>query len=211
MWNNSYRTPTERWQKTSDFPKGKKIPMYLGKAKGKKKKQRQKNRHGTCTSGRELWRRKSFHTLESPFTGGNGGWAGGKLRSHGGERSNWGAEGKAERFLHRGSVLTSTHQPERVSAHPPGQEGAGSWGSGFGGQIPGRGLGLAAWTQPEESYCTTASWEGVPEKVWTCLWGKRPLFQSERGEGIQSTTSTSYRDRRKPWLSAWTPETGMKN
>ena len=30
MWNNSYRTPTERWQKTSDFPKGNKFPMYLG-------------------------------------------------------------------------------------------------------------------------------------------------------------------------------------
>ena len=29
MWNNSYRTPTECWQKTSDFPKGKKIPMYM--------------------------------------------------------------------------------------------------------------------------------------------------------------------------------------
>ena len=29
MWNNSYRTPTECWQKTSDFPKGKKIPTYL--------------------------------------------------------------------------------------------------------------------------------------------------------------------------------------
>ena len=28
MWNNSYRTPTERWQKTSDFPKGKKLPTY---------------------------------------------------------------------------------------------------------------------------------------------------------------------------------------
>ena len=26
MWNSSYRTPTERWQKTSDFPKGKKLP-----------------------------------------------------------------------------------------------------------------------------------------------------------------------------------------
>ena len=26
MWNNSYRTPTERWQKTSDLPKGKKPP-----------------------------------------------------------------------------------------------------------------------------------------------------------------------------------------
>ena len=28
MWNNSYRRPTEQWQKTSDFPKGKKIPTY---------------------------------------------------------------------------------------------------------------------------------------------------------------------------------------
>ena len=54
MWNNSCRTPTERWQKTSDFPKGKKIPTYLGRAKEKKKQQRQKNRDGTCTSGREL-------------------------------------------------------------------------------------------------------------------------------------------------------------
>ena len=35
VWNNSYRTPTERWQKTSDFPKGKKLPMYLGRAKEK--------------------------------------------------------------------------------------------------------------------------------------------------------------------------------
>ena len=38
----------------SDFPKGKKIPMYLGRAKEKRKKQRQKNRDWTCTSGREL-------------------------------------------------------------------------------------------------------------------------------------------------------------
>ena len=37
MWNNSYRTPTERWQKTSDFPKGKKLPRYLGRAKEKRK------------------------------------------------------------------------------------------------------------------------------------------------------------------------------
>ena len=29
MWNNAYRTLTECWQKTSDFPKGKKLPMYL--------------------------------------------------------------------------------------------------------------------------------------------------------------------------------------
>ena len=36
-WNNSYRTPTERWQKTSDFPKGKKLPSCLGRAKEKRK------------------------------------------------------------------------------------------------------------------------------------------------------------------------------
>ena len=53
MWNNSYRIPTERWQKTSDFTKGKKIPMYPVGQK-KKEKQRQKNRDGTCTSAREL-------------------------------------------------------------------------------------------------------------------------------------------------------------
>ena len=29
MWNNSYRTPTERWQKTPNFPKGKKLPISL--------------------------------------------------------------------------------------------------------------------------------------------------------------------------------------
>ena len=32
------QTPTERWQKTSNLPKGKKLPMYLGRAKGKRKK-----------------------------------------------------------------------------------------------------------------------------------------------------------------------------
>ena len=48
---------------------------------------------------------------------------GGKLQSHGGERSNRGAEGKVERFLHRGSLLTSTHQPERIICSPPGAGG----------------------------------------------------------------------------------------
>ena len=37
MWNNSYRTATECWQKTSDFPKGKKLPTYFGRAKEKRK------------------------------------------------------------------------------------------------------------------------------------------------------------------------------
>ena len=53
------------------------------------------------------------------------GWGRGKLRSHRRERSSKGAEGKAERIPHRGAVLTSTHQPERLSAHPLGWVGAG--------------------------------------------------------------------------------------
>ena len=32
------QTPTEHWQKTSDLPKGKKLPMYLGRAKEKRDK-----------------------------------------------------------------------------------------------------------------------------------------------------------------------------
>ena len=46
--------------------------------------------------------------------------AGEKLRSRGEESSNRGAEGKAERFPHRRSVLTSTHQPERLVCSPAG-------------------------------------------------------------------------------------------
>ena len=37
MWNNSYRTPTECRQKTSDLPKGKNLPTYPGRAKEKRK------------------------------------------------------------------------------------------------------------------------------------------------------------------------------
>ena len=47
----------------------------------------------------------------------------GKLRSRGGEHSHRGAEGKAERFPHRGVVPTSTHQPERLVCSPAGAGG----------------------------------------------------------------------------------------
>ena len=48
------------------------------------------------------------------------GGRGEKLRSHGGERSHRGAEGKAERFPHRGLGPTSTHHPERLVYSPAG-------------------------------------------------------------------------------------------
>ena len=49
----------------------------------------------------------------------------GKLQSHGGERSHRGAEGTAERFPHRGSVPTSTHQPKRLVCSPA--RAGGGW------------------------------------------------------------------------------------
>ena len=53
------------------------------------------------------------------------GGRGGKLRSHRGERSNKGAESKAERFPHRGVVLTNTHQPKRFVCSPT--RAGGGW------------------------------------------------------------------------------------
>ena len=53
------------------------------------------------------------------------GGGGGKLQSHGGERTHKGAEGKAERLPHRGSVPTSTHQPERLTC--PHAGAGGGW------------------------------------------------------------------------------------
>ena len=47
------------------------------------------------------------------------GW---KLWSHRGEHNNRGAEGKEERFLQRGLVPTSTHQPERLVCSPAGRD-----------------------------------------------------------------------------------------
>ena len=73
----------------------------------------------------------------------------GKLRSRGGECSHRGAEGKAERLPHRGSVPTSTHQPERLVCSPAGAGGGWELRLGLGSDRrertgAGRGLGLAA-------------------------------------------------------------------
>ena len=70
---------------------------------------------------------------------------GGKLQSHGGECSSSGAEGKVERFPHRGLVPNSTHQPERLVCSPAGAGGGWElrlllWRS----DPRERGLGLAA-------------------------------------------------------------------
>ena len=58
VWNNSYRTPAECWQKTSDLPKDKKLPTYLV---GQKKKEKNRDKRigmgsapvgGSCEEGK---------------------------------------------------------------------------------------------------------------------------------------------------------------
>ena len=67
MWNNSYRTPTECWQKTSDFPKGKKLLTYLGRAKEKRKNRDKRIGMGpapvggSCEGGKVPHTRKPLH------------------------------------------------------------------------------------------------------------------------------------------------------
>ena len=58
------------------------------------------------------------------------GVAGGKHQGHRGERSHRGAERKAERFPHRGSAPSSTHQPERLVCSAAGA--GGGWELRFG-------------------------------------------------------------------------------
>ena len=67
---------------------------------------------------------------ESPLWAGTVGGGGGKLQSHRGERSHRGAEGKAERFPHGGSVPSSTHQLEKLVCSPAGA--GGGWELRFG-------------------------------------------------------------------------------
>ena len=82
------------------------------------KKQRQKNRDLHLWEG--AVKEEKFPHTRKPLHWWRWGVAGGKLWSHRGEHSNRGAEGKAERFPHRGSVPTSTHQPKRLVCSPAG-------------------------------------------------------------------------------------------
>ena len=62
MWNNSYRTSTEHWQKTSDLPKGKKLPTYLGRAKENRKKRDKRIGTGPAPVGGSCEEERFPHT-----------------------------------------------------------------------------------------------------------------------------------------------------
>ena len=97
-------------------------------SKRKKKKQRQKNRDGTCTSAKEPWKRKGFHSLGSPFVGGDCGWQRGEASEPWRRAQPQGCGGQsgeipAQRLGGRRAALTS---PRGLSAPPPGRAGLGA-------------------------------------------------------------------------------------
>ena len=121
-WNNSYRTPTERWQKTSDFPKGKKLPTYLGRAKGKRKNKDKRigtgpaPLGGSCEGGKVSTHKEAASQAETE------GWQGESLGAME-ERAATGVQRDSRTEDRCRPALTSLRG---LSAHPPGQVGAGS-------------------------------------------------------------------------------------
>ena len=126
MWNNSYRTPTERWQKTSDLPKGNKLPTYLGRAK-----EIRKNRDKELGQHLHLWKgavkEERFPHTRNPLRG----------------RRLWVAEGGSfgateesaatgvRRAKQRDSCMEDWRRaaltsPRGLSAQPPGRAGLGA-------------------------------------------------------------------------------------
>ena len=93
----------------------------------------------------------------------------------------------------RRAALTN---PRGLSAHPLGRAGAGSWGSGFGGQTPGRGLGLAAWTQPEGA--------SAPQ-----LAGREAGKKSGAAEDARDNCFGVHEERGFRAPPKWAPETGV--
>ena len=146
MWNNSYRTPSEPWEKTSGFQKGKPISWEWGRAKDKYKK-----RYNGCgmgpaprggsheegkvsthlkTSHRQFWR-------EIP-----------NLRREQGNRC---LEGEMERISHRDHCWTSL--PSQKVAHSPtaASDGLGAQAQAFGVGPEGEDQGWRPWRYSEEA------------------------------------------------------------
>ena len=126
MWNNSYRTPAESWQKTSDFQKGK-LNFQKGSSREKavRKQTKQTPWGGSCEGGKV-----SIHLETSSGAG-----TGGRYRTSETSTATSVCKTKQREFGKK-SKLTSTSQP-RSCLHTQMM----STGS-FRGWTPGRGMGL---------------------------------------------------------------------
>ena len=125
-WNCAYRPPTEHWQKTSDLPKGKKLPTYLGRAKEKRN-----NRDKRIGMDLHKWegavKEERFPHTRKPLRG---------RRLRVAEGGSFGAMEESAATGVRRAEQRDSHPEDRcrapltsmrgLSAHPPGRMGAGS-------------------------------------------------------------------------------------
>ena len=126
MWNSSYRTPTERWQKTSDLLKGKKPPTYLGRAKEKRKNRDKRIGTGpapvggSCEGGKVSHTRKPLHRQRLRVAEGGSFGATEESAATGVQRA------KQRDSCTEDRCQTALTSPRGLSTHPPGWAGAGS-------------------------------------------------------------------------------------
>ena len=118
MQSNSYRTPTEYWQKNSDFPKVKKLPTYLVRAK-EKRKNRDKRigtgrapLGGSCKGGKVSTHQEAPSLARRQVSGGSF-RATEESTATGVQTAKWRDSHREDRCQ---PALTS---PKSLSAHPP--------------------------------------------------------------------------------------------
>ena len=100
---------------------------------------------------------ENFPPTRKPLHWHRQGVAGGELWSHGGEHSNKGAEGKVEKFPHKGWVSTSTHQPERFVCSPAWASGGWELNLRFRRSDPRERTGVV---------CVNTAWRGLMHHSW---------------------------------------------
>ena len=136
MWNSSYRTPTERWQKTSDLPKGKKLLTYLGRAKVKRNNRDKRKGTGPAPVGGSCEGGK-VSTTRSPFAGGDCEWRRGKASEPWRRAQQQGCGGQSGEIPAQ-RIGAQQHSPAREACLLPSRGGRG-WE-----------LRLGLWSDPRE-------------------------------------------------------------
>ena len=143
MWNSSYRTPTEFWQKISVFQKDKLISTEWGS------KKRQINQDGTWASGREVWRRKISAHSKTPSQEGTRG----SFRTSEGSIATGAQKAKQREFSIE--IIADQNFPAKVLfACPPQWVGTGAeaWALGFRPQ--GKDWGWLPWSYSKAASTT---------------------------------------------------------
>ena len=186
MWDNCYRTPTECWQKTSDFPKGKKLLTHLGRAKEKRKTRDERTGMGPAPLAGSCEGRR-FHKLGSPITSGDGGMGRGEASE---------PQKRAQQEGCRGQSGEIPSQRIGADQHSSARNAClltcwGGWGLGaesHASDIRSQGEDWC-WLHEHslKGVVCHSQQGGSLGKTLKLPRGKRPLFRGVQGEWIQST------------------------